>query len=98
MADAVGREIWNRVQAILDDEPLRVGSRIMASGLRTMRYNDLRGTLLKRQGQRWGVIFDGAREPKALKPENFDVALPPRGVSFLSRRRLLGKNVCAGMG
>ncbi len=77
MADAVGREIWNRAQAILDNEPLRVGSRVVASGLRTERYNNLRGTLLKRQGQRWGVIFDGAREPKALRPENLDVALPP---------------------
>ena len=98
MADAVGREIWTRVQAILEDEPLRVGCRVVASGLRSAQYNDSRGTLLRRQGQRWGVIFDGVRKPNALMPENLGVALPPRGASFLSRRRLEGKNTCITTG
>ena len=96
MADAVGREIWNRIQTILEDKLLRVGCRVVASGLRRTQYNDLRGTLLRRQGQRWGVIFDGVREPKALRPENLDVAplpawrfhplpMPPTGEDYVRR-------------
>lgn len=64
------REAWSRVRAVLDDQPLRVGARVVTRGLKDVRYNGLKGTLTRRQGSRWGVIFDDSCETRAVRPES----------------------------
>eukprot|EP00663_Eupelagonemidae_sp_cell21sb_P007702 gene7702-3604_t len=52
---------------------LQLGCRVWVHGLRNAReLNGKRGVVVRRQGARWGVRFDGygSAEPKALLPAN----------------------------
>ena len=64
-------EMWRRTRAVAANDALRVGARVTARGLRRATHlNGEKGTLTRMQGDRWGVIFDGKSEPKALLPKH----------------------------
>ena len=70
-------EMHQRMMAVHGNEPLRVGARVVAHGLKNETYNGLKGTVTRKQGERRGVYFDGHGDtPKALKPSNLDPILP----------------------
>ena len=68
----VAIEIFSRMQALGD--PLRIGARVVVSGLKKATYlNGKKATLTRKQGVRWGVIFDEGLNSKAVRPINLMV-------------------------
>ena len=68
---AVSAEIWCRFTS-LKPNTLRIGSRVYGVGLsKTVELNGQKGTVTRRKGKRWGVLFDrDDTTPKALLPAN----------------------------
>ena len=67
---AVSAEIWRRFTCVKPDT-LRIGSRVYGVGLRkAVELNGQKGTITRREGKRWGIIFDKDNTPKALLPAN----------------------------
>ena len=67
---AVSAEIWRRFTCVKPDT-LRIGSRVYGVGLRkAVELNGLKGTITRREGKRWGILFDKDSTPKALLPVN----------------------------
>lgn len=55
-------------------DPLRIGARVVVSGLKKATYlNGKKATLTCKQGVRWGVIFDEGLNSKAVRPINLMV-------------------------
>ena len=67
---AVSAEIWRRFTCMKPDT-LRIGSRVYGVGLRkAVELNGQKGTITRREGKRWGILFDKNNTPKALLPAN----------------------------
>ena len=68
---AVSAEIWLRFTS-MKPYTFRIGSRVYGVGLKkTVELNGQKGTITRRKGKRWGVLFDrDDTAPKALLPAN----------------------------
>jgi hypothetical protein len=68
----VAIEIFSRMQTL--SEPLRIGARVVVSGLKkAIHLNGKKVTITRKQGLRWGVIFDECLNGKAVRPINLMV-------------------------
>jgi hypothetical protein len=68
---AVSAEIWLRLTS-MKPYAFRIGSRVYGVGLKkAVELNGQKGTITRRKGKRWGVLFDrDDTTPKALLPAN----------------------------
>ena len=72
----VAIEIFSRMQTL--SEPLRIGARFVVSGLKKATHlNGKKVTITRKQGSRWGVIFDEHLNAKAVRPINLKVDEAP---------------------
>ena len=88
----VAIEIFSRMQTL--SEPLRIGARFVVSGLKKATHlNGKKVTITRKQGSRWGVIFDEHLNAKAVRPINLKVDEAPFGA-----QRTRGTAPCSRVG
>jgi len=72
----INKELWKRVHAVMQEDHLRVGGRVISHNLIDKRYDEVKCTLIRRHKDRWVVVFDGVSEPKAVRDTNLREACP----------------------